>query len=63
MSSNAERQAAYKERMRKAGFQQVTVWIQPERKEILINFAKTLAQTKAVYHNEEHAEIWCFPDK
>ena len=49
MNTNAERQAAYKERMRKAGFQQVTVWIQPERKEILNHFARILRNTEKPY--------------
>ncbi len=40
--ANRRNQAAYKERMRKAGYEQVTVWIQPERKKILQSIAKDL---------------------
>jgi len=38
MTTNAERQAAYKERMRKAGFQQVQVWIPADKKKALLEF-------------------------
>ena len=46
MTTNAQRQAAYKERMRKAGFQQVTVWIQPKKKEQLLKYAEFLRNRK-----------------
>ena len=46
MTTNAKRQAAYKERMRKAGYQQVTVWIQPERAAIVKDFAEKLRNLK-----------------
>ena len=36
MTTNTERQAAYKERMRKAGYQQMTPWVHHKRKEIRI---------------------------
>ncbi len=47
MTTNAERQAEYKERMRKAGFQQVTLWIQPERKDGLVEIAKDIRESPA----------------
>lgn len=46
MTTNAQRQAAYKERMRKAGLQQVTVWIPPELKDTIRKIAKFLTDGK-----------------
>lgn len=53
MTTNAKRQAAYKDRMRKEGFQQVQIWIQTERKEVLLEFAKALRKNP-IYAMEVH---------
>jgi len=52
-TTNAKRQAAYKDRMRKEGFQQVQIWIQTERKEVLLAFAKSLRKNP-LYDTEVH---------
>ena len=46
MTTNTARQTAYKERMRKAGFQQVTIWIQPKKKAQLKKYAELLRSSK-----------------
>ena len=46
--ANRRNQAAYKERMRKAGYDQFTVWIQPERKEILNRLSTKLREADEV---------------
>ena len=45
--ANRRNQAAYKESMRKAGYQQVSIWIQPDRKHILVAFAFALREVKS----------------
>ena len=41
-TTNKSRQAAYKARMKKAGFVQVTVWVQKAEKQKLTAFVKNL---------------------
>ena len=42
MTTSAERQAAYRDRMRKAGYEQVLLWIQPDKKRQLQQYAEFL---------------------
>jgi hypothetical protein len=42
--TNAQTQADFKARQRKAGLVQVQIWIQPGRKPILEEFARTLRE-------------------
>ncbi len=46
MTTSADRQAAYRKRMRKAGYEQVLIWIQPKKKQQLLKYAEFLRNLK-----------------